>query len=124
MFWQIALGETVSDTVTVEEHVEVFPLASFTVSVTLFSPISAHVNAVWEALNVNAEQLPVDPPSISAATIEAFPVRSRYTVMFWQIAVGVWFTVKLIEITLSHPNPSCRVSVKTPVVISVLLFQS
>ena len=73
----VVTGETVSDTVTVEVHVEVFPLVSVAVKVTVFAPRSAHVNAVCDALSVNPEQLSVDPPSISAATIEALPAPSK-----------------------------------------------
>ena len=48
---------------------------SVTVSVTVLAPISAQVNAVFEA-EIEKSQLSVYPPSISAATIDAFPEAS------------------------------------------------
>jgi hypothetical protein len=75
------VGEIVSDTVTVEEHVDVFPEPSVTVKVTVFGPTFAQVKAVVEADRVTAEQLSVDPLSISAATIVPAPAPSKKTVM-------------------------------------------
>ena len=76
------MGDVVSATVTVEVHVELFPLPSVTVNVTAFAPRSAHVNAVISAAKVTAVQLSVEPPSTSAATIVAVPAPSKKTVMF------------------------------------------
>ena len=59
-----------------------FPFPSSTVSVTLFGTASAHVNEVAEALSVTDQQLSLDPPSISAATIDTFPDPSRKAVIF------------------------------------------
>ena len=82
MFWQIAEGDTVSITVTTAIQFDEFVFPSVTVNVTLFGPRSAQVNVVCDALNVIPEQLSVEPPSISAATIVAFPAPSKYTLMF------------------------------------------
>ncbi|MFD2725848.1 hypothetical protein, partial [Hyunsoonleella rubra] len=46
MSWQIAVGATLSSTVTVAVHVEVLLLLSVTVRVTVLVPTSAQVNAV------------------------------------------------------------------------------
>ena len=55
----------------------------------MFTPKSAQVNVVWEALNITEPQLLFEPLSISAATIVAFPPRSNGIVMFWHIAVVI-----------------------------------
>ena len=47
----------------------------------MFGPKSAQVNAVVEAVKETAPQLSVEPPSRSAATIEAAPVPSKNTVI-------------------------------------------
>lgn len=44
-FWQTTVGARLSETVTVAEQVAVLPLPSFTVSVTVFTPRLAQVNA-------------------------------------------------------------------------------
>ena len=85
IFWQTAVGAIVSEIVTIEIHVAIFPDPSVTVNVTLFGPISAHVNAVCDALNVTGPQLSTEPPSKSLDAIEAFPAPSKKTVMFWTI---------------------------------------
>ena len=66
LFWQIAVGRVVSDTVTVDVQVAVFPLASVTVSVTVFGPTFAHVklSGVAEIVKV---QLSVEALLICAA---------------------------------------------------------
>ncbi|MFD2725849.1 hypothetical protein [Hyunsoonleella rubra] len=46
MSWQIAVGATLSSTVTVAVHVDVLLLLSVTVRVTVLVPTSAQVNAV------------------------------------------------------------------------------
>ena len=82
MFWKTAVGLIESLTVTVEVHVELFALSSVTVRVTVLAPRLAQVNAVGVALKDTDPQLSLDPASISAATIEAFPAPSRKTVIF------------------------------------------
>ena len=76
MFWQSAVGATLSSTVTVELHEAVFPLPSVAVRTTVFAPTLAHVNASGVAAKVN-EQLSEEPLSTSAATILAFPEASN-----------------------------------------------
>jgi hypothetical protein len=44
MFLQLATGTIVSDTVTVDVHIELFPFTSVTVIVTVFAPMFAQVN--------------------------------------------------------------------------------
>jgi|ERR1035437_1673936 hypothetical protein len=65
-----------------------FPFKSVTVSVTVLTPTFAHVNAFGDALSDAMPQLSKLPPSISEATIVAFPELSRNTVIDWHIAVG------------------------------------
>ncbi len=66
-----------SVTVTVEVQVELFPFPSFTVSVTVFGPISAHVNAEVLMLKLAVPQLSELPLSTSEAVIVALPDPSR-----------------------------------------------
>ncbi len=77
MSWQTAIGGTLSSTVTVAEHVEIFPFTSVTVSVTVLAPTLAHVNVFGDTAMLAIAQLSVLPPSTSAATIEAFPEASN-----------------------------------------------
>ena len=77
-----------SSTVTVAVQVEVFPLASVTVKVTTFAPTFAQLKLEGDTLNEAMESLSVLPPSIWEAVIEAEPVPSSCTVIFWQIATG------------------------------------
>ena len=87
LFWQIAVGRVVSDTVTVDVQVAVFPLASVTVSVTAFGPTFAHVklSGVAEIVKV---QVSVDALLICAAVTEVVPAPFKIAVRFWHIAVG------------------------------------
>ena len=62
-----------SSTVTVEVHVVLLPALSKTVKVTVLAPTSTHVNELGETLIPPIPQLSVEPLSISAGTIVAFP---------------------------------------------------
>ena len=102
-----------STTVTVEVHVELFPLPSFTVSVTVFAPRFTQVNAEVLMLRLAVPQLSELPLSTSAAVIVALPDPSNITVMFWQEAVGevVSATVTVEVQVLLFPLPSSTVNV-------------
>ena len=80
--WQVAVGATLSSTVTVAVQVELFPFTSVTVKVTVLAPISAQVKDAGETLNEVIPQLSVEPLSISDAVIITFPVASSCKVIF------------------------------------------
>ena len=61
---QSAVGGVVSTTVTMAVAVEIFPLTSVTVNVTVFAPISLHVKEVESKAKLAIPQLSVDPSSI------------------------------------------------------------
>ena len=61
---QSAVGGVVSTTVTMAVAVEIFPLTSATINVTVFAPISLHVNKVLSKAKLAIPQLSVDPSSI------------------------------------------------------------
>ena len=65
-----------SSTVTVAVHVELFPASSVTVSVTVLAPTCEQSNAVWSTVMLVITPLSVLPPSMSAATMLAFPEAS------------------------------------------------
>ena len=88
MFWHVATGATWSSTVTVEEQVEEFPFESVTVSVTVFAPTFAHVNEFGVTVIEATPHASDQTLCICAVVIEAFPLASSCTVMFWQVATG------------------------------------
>lgn len=69
-----------STTVTVAIHVDVFPLASVPVKVTMFAPKSEQLNVVCDKLNVTPLQLSALPLSTSVVAIVATPDASKFTV--------------------------------------------
>ena len=87
MFWQSAVGGVTSRTVTVAVQVAVFPWPSFTVNVTVFAPKLAQVKLVADRPKLGVPQLSVEPLLICDAVILALPPL-KFTVMFWQSAVG------------------------------------
>lgn len=70
-------GANVSMIVTVVVHVDVFPLASTPVSVTVVVPMSAHVNELLDTLIITIPQLSVLPPSTWLAVNVAIPIASK-----------------------------------------------
>jgi hypothetical protein len=120
---QAIVGGVLSTTVTVAWQVDVLFAASFTVSVTVFGPLLAQVNALGLTVRDVIPQLSLLPLSTSAAVIEALPLASNTTVTFLQIAVGgvVSLTVKLVVqvALLFAASFTVIVIVVTPVVTSV-----
>ncbi len=114
---QEAVGFTLSSTVTEASHVDTFPLTSVTVSVTVFTPTceqsksksSCPESTVTEATS----QLSEEPPSISAEVIVKSPFPSNWTMISWQIAVGliVSSTVTIAVHVVTFPVLSVAVSV-------------
>jgi hypothetical protein len=74
-------------TVTVALHVDVLPVASVTVSVTVLAPILEQSNEVLDADNVIGPHSSLLPLLISAAVIEAKPFTNA-TETCLQIATG------------------------------------
>ncbi len=121
MSWHIATGSILSSTVTVATQVSVCPFPSSTVSVILFVPMSVHVKAVCDAERLTVPQLSDDPLSMSDGRMEAFPVASSCTVMFWHTAFGsiLSSTVTVATQVSACPFPSSTVSVTLFVPMSV-----
>ena len=72
----MAVGLTVSNTVTVDVQLSVLLLGSVAVRVTVLTPVFEQVNESGVALSVT-EQLSLLPLSTSAATMLAFPEPSK-----------------------------------------------
>jgi hypothetical protein len=87
--WQTALGRLVLVTVTMAVQLAVRLLLSVTVSVTVFGPMLLVVNELGVTERLAMPQLSDEPPSTWAPVIEALPLPSRFTVMFWQTAPGL-----------------------------------
>ena len=118
--WQDIVGAVTSWTVTVAVAVEVFPLASTPVNVTVFVPRLAHVNVVTSKLNDTEEQLSVLPLSISAVVIDAFPDASKFTVTFCTTIIGAAAsTTVTIEVHVED-NPFASVAVSVTVFVPML----
>src|SRR4030042_413846 len=86
--WQLAIGDIVSLTVTIELHVLLFPLTSVTVRITTFGPISAQVKSVISRLRLKMPQASEEPLFISAGRIVEFPVASHWVVILLHAATG------------------------------------
>jgi hypothetical protein len=79
---QRAFGAVLSTTVTVEVQVDIRPLLSVTVNVTVFGPTFAQVKAKGEAIAEAIPQLSKEPLFTAAEVTEAFPNASKLTVKF------------------------------------------
>ena len=77
MSWQTAIGFTVSSTVTTAVQVELLPLLSIAVSVTVFGPMFEQSNASGVTVKDASPQLAFEPPFTSSAIIPTFPVASK-----------------------------------------------
>ena len=77
----IAIGATLSSTVTAELQVDVFPLLSATVSVTVCEPTDAQSNDVMSIDTLARPQASDEPASMSASVIVAAPEASNCTVI-------------------------------------------
>jgi hypothetical protein len=78
-----------SKIVTVAVAESVFPLASVTIKVTVFSrPIFVQSKVVTSKEELASVQLSKEPLSTSLGIIVAFPYSSNVTVMSWVIAIG------------------------------------
>src|SRR6056297_3136766 len=108
MSWQMAIGSTLSSTVTVAEQVEAFPLTSVTVSVTAFAPTSEQSKSETSRPKEAIPQLSEEPLSISSAATEALPIASSCRIMSWQMAIGsiLSSTVTLVEQVEAFPLTS------------------
>ena len=95
MLVQTAVGAIVVSTVTTASQLEIFPLESVTVSVTMFSPRLSHVKVSRSMLVVISPQLSELPPSIASGVIVAIPFSSRITVNGSHTALGATSSVKV-----------------------------
>ncbi len=77
IFLHWAFGKISSLTVTVVLQVDVFPLLSSTVRVTLLSPRSLQVKVLGATLMLAIAQLSVEPPSTCEANKVALPLASN-----------------------------------------------
>src|SRR5215813_9588558 len=96
MFLQSALGSTLSTTVTRASHVATLSLLSVTVSLTVFGPTLAQVNAALSRDRLLIPQASLLPLSTSVAVMLAWPLASNCTVMFLHKAVGSTLSVTVM----------------------------
>jgi len=115
IFWHIAVGSTLSSTVTVAVQVEEFPLTSVTVNVTVFAPTFEQLNVAGETVIVPIPQASELPLSTSPAAIVTVPAALSWTVIFWQTATGavLSITVTLAVQVEEFPFTSVTISVTT-----------
>ena len=97
---QVITGAVTSFTVTTEVQVELFPLPSVTVKVTVFiAPTLLQSKVVLFRDNVTGEQLSEDPLSTIEGVIVTLPLASRLTDIGLQLAVGgVWSTILRVKL--------------------------
>ena len=119
MFWHTAIGATLSSTVTTAVQLEVLPLASVTVSTTLLAPTLEQSKLETSMVVEAIPQASLEPPSTSAAVMEALPLASNCTVMFWHTAVGAilssTITVDVQLALLPFTSVTVRVTVFGPI---------
>ena len=86
--WHIATGATLSSTVTIEEHVDTFPLMSVTVNITVLAPMFEQSNVLISIVIESIPHASLEPLSICVAVIVANPCASNETVNGWHTATG------------------------------------
>lgn len=106
-------------TVTVAVQVDLLPLASVTVRVTVLGPTLATVNVVCDAVVDTMPQLSVLPPSICAAVMVAVPLTS-VTVMLLQTATGLMVSSMVTVAWHESTLPLSSVTVKVTGVVPML----
>jgi len=116
---QLIVGGVLSTTVTVAVHWLLLPLASVTVSVTVFGPLLAQVKVLGLTVSESIPQLSLLPLSTSAPVIEALPLASNAFEMSLHTAVGgiASVTVNVVShvVVLLLESLTVRVIVVVPV---------
>ena len=114
----VIVGSRSLTTVTTATHVLTFPIKSVTDKVTLFGPTSLQSKSVCEAAKLAIPQLSEEPPSISAAVIDASPLASSCTVMSLQTitsgSVSLTVTSKLQVVVFPLVSVTKNVLVVVP----------
>ena len=91
---QVSAGGRVSRTVTVAEQLAVLELLSVTVRTTGFPPRFPQLKLVVLSDKETVPQAnAIEPLSIAAAVMDAFPDPFRNTVRFWHKAVGLTVSI-------------------------------
>src|SRR6266516_4297258 len=121
MFWQTAVGGTESTTVTVAVQVEVLPLLSVTVRVTVLVPMVAQSKLVWLRLRLAMPEASVLPLSSWTAVMVAWPLASNWTVMFWQTAVGGTVSITVTVAVQVELLPLLSVTVSVTVLVPMVV---
>ena len=113
--WQLAIGATLSSTVTIAEQVLTLPFTSVTVKITVLAPTIVQSKVVWSKAKLWIPQLSVDALLISPGTTLAFPDPSNWIVISWHKAAGdtVSSTVTVAVHVLALPLASVTVKVTT-----------
>ena len=88
IFLQTATGANVSNTVTVDVHVEAFPFTSVTVIVTVFAPMFAQVKLLGLTAKLAIPHASLEPLSIASESMEAAPAPFNCMVIFLQTTAG------------------------------------
>src|SRR6266581_1371595 len=86
--WVTTTGLTGSTTVTVAVQMELLPLLSVTVRVTVLTPTLVQSKLVWLRLRLAMPQASVLPLLICAGSIVPWPLAFNSTLRFWQRATG------------------------------------
>ena len=117
MFWQRAVGGVTSRTVTTAVQVAVLPLPSLAVKVTTFAPRFEQVKPLGDTdCAFTAPQLSVEDPvfnTCAAVKLALFPL--KFTVIFWQTAVGGVLSCTVTTALQVALRPLLPVTVKTTV---------
>src|SRR5438067_13802104 len=88
MFLHSAVGNTLSTTVTIASHIATFSLSSVTVSLTVFGPTLAQVNALLSMARFLMPHARSEERRVGKEFMLALPLASYCTVMFLHSAVG------------------------------------
>ena len=88
VFWQAAVGLTLSTTVINAVQLDVFPLGSFTESITVFIPVLMQVNVNGLTESPTGPQRSFEPLFTADGKTKRFPIGSRKSVVLLQIALG------------------------------------
>src|SRR5437667_325481 len=112
MFLHSAVGNTLSATVTMASHVATLSLLSVTVSLTVFGPTLAQVNAFFSMARLLIPHASLLLLLTSAAVMLALPLASNCTVMFLHSAAGntLSTTVTIASLVAALPLLSVTVS--------------
>jgi len=116
---QVITGAVTSLTVTTDVQVEVLPVESVTVSITLLLPTLLQLKVALFIANVTGEQLSNEPLFTIDAVMVAFPAASKSTVIGLHIAVGATLSNTVYVVVQVELLLAASVTVIVTVVIPI-----